>query len=64
MFTVLVSTLDGFGSFSPDITSPEYLFIGGFGSVGIFSLVAGFINDKIGLIVLRAVVGLCTSNFI
>jgi MFS family permease len=35
------------------------LFICGFGSVGIFSLVAGFVNDKIGLIVLRAIVGLC-----
>lgn len=33
------------------------------GLEGIFSLVAGFVNDKIGLIVLRAVVGLCASIF-
>jgi hypothetical protein len=42
-----------------NVRSLEYLFICGFGSVGIFSLVAGLVNDKIGLIVLRAIIGLC-----
>lgn len=64
MSIVLVSTFPSrVESTNIEANFPELLFIGGFGSVGIFSLVAGFVNDKIGLIVLRAVVGLCASIF-
>ncbi|THH31696.1 hypothetical protein EUX98_g2500 [Antrodiella citrinella] len=44
-----------------DIYNPKYAFICGFLVLGIFSLGAGFVKDKISLIVLRALSGVAAS---
>jgi hypothetical protein len=40
----------------------EHVFNLGFGSLGIFSLVAGFMRNKIALIVFRALMGIGMSS--
>jgi len=41
-----------------DVYNPKHVFNLGFGSLGIFSLVAGFMRNKIALIVFRALMGI------
>ncbi|KAH8105285.1 MFS general substrate transporter [Cristinia sonorae] len=44
-----------------DVYNPKYAFIIGFAVLGIFSLIAGFMKDKIALIVIRALCGIAAS---
>jgi MFS family permease len=46
-----------------DVYNPKYVFTFGFGALGIFSIGAGFVNEKIGLITLRAITGVCKYMF-
>ncbi|KAG2072282.1 MFS general substrate transporter [Suillus decipiens] len=44
-----------------DVYNPKNAFIGGISGLGVFSLCAGFVNDTIPLIVLRALSGVASS---
>ncbi|KAG0693821.1 major facilitator superfamily domain-containing protein [Suillus ampliporus] len=44
-----------------DVYNPKIVFIGGFFGLGAISLCSGFVNDKIPLIILRALTGIASS---
>lgn len=58
MFTTLVSRYPLAFSLFVDCYFTEHVFNLGFGSLGVFSLVAGFMRNKIALIVFRALMGI------
>ncbi|KAF8840096.1 MFS general substrate transporter [Paxillus ammoniavirescens] len=44
-----------------DVYNPKKLFIGGVSALGILSVAAGFVNDKIPIIILRALIGIASA---
>ncbi|KAF8839739.1 MFS general substrate transporter [Paxillus ammoniavirescens] len=44
-----------------DVYNPKKVFIGGISALGLLSVAAGFVNDKIPIIILRALIGIASA---
>ncbi|KIJ09575.1 hypothetical protein PAXINDRAFT_17334 [Paxillus involutus ATCC 200175] len=44
-----------------DVYNPKKVFIGGVSTLGVLSVAAGFVNDKIPIIILRALIGIASA---
>ncbi|KAF8836837.1 MFS general substrate transporter, partial [Paxillus ammoniavirescens] len=47
-----------------DVYNPKNVFIGGVSTLGVLSVMAGFVNDKIPIIILRALIGIASATTI
>ncbi|KIJ05707.1 hypothetical protein PAXINDRAFT_21057 [Paxillus involutus ATCC 200175] len=62
MFTSgYVSNLHSQSGRISDVYNPKKVFIGGISALGLLSVAAGFVNDKIPIIILRALIGIASA---